>query len=101
MFVLFASTYICEQTFFIMKVNKSKNRSLLIDPNLQSVLRIGTRNSTPNFNKLVNDCSQMHHLLTLLCYLCWVDLMSFVYFVFQMNVFHVKFYFKILIIKKK
>ena len=28
MFVLFGSTYICEQSFSIMKVNKSKNRSL-------------------------------------------------------------------------
>ena len=61
MFVLFASTYICEQTFSIMKVNKSKTRSLLTDSNLQSVLRISTSNLTPNFNTLVNDCSQMHH----------------------------------------
>ena len=38
MFVLFASTYICEQTFSVMKINKSKNRSLLTDANLQSVL---------------------------------------------------------------
>ena len=42
MFVLFASTYICEQTFSIMKVNKSKNRALITDSNLQSVLRIST-----------------------------------------------------------
>ena len=60
MFVLFASTYICEQTFSIMKVNKSENRSLLTDSNLQSVLRISTRNLTPNFNTQVNDCSQLH-----------------------------------------
>ncbi|XP_066990456.1 general transcription factor II-I repeat domain-containing protein 2A-like [Macrobrachium rosenbergii] len=52
MFVIFASTYICEQTFSILKVNKSKNRSLLTDSNLQSVLRISTSNLTPNFNKL-------------------------------------------------
>ncbi|XP_068233576.1 general transcription factor II-I repeat domain-containing protein 2-like [Palaemon carinicauda] len=44
MFVIFASTYICEQTFSILKVNKSKNRSLLSDSNLQSVLRISTSN---------------------------------------------------------
>ena len=61
MFVLFGSTYICEQTFSIMKVNKSENRSLLTDANLQSVLRISTSNLTPNFNTQVNDCSQMHH----------------------------------------
>ncbi|CAI9725740.1 Hypothetical predicted protein [Octopus vulgaris] len=52
MFVLFASTYICEQTFSIMKINKGKNRSLLTDSNLQSVLRISTSNLTPNFDKL-------------------------------------------------
>lgn len=61
MFVLFASTYICEQTFSIMKINKSKNRSLLTDSNLQSVLRISTSNLTPNLEKLINDCSQLHH----------------------------------------
>ncbi|XP_029640154.1 general transcription factor II-I repeat domain-containing protein 2A-like [Octopus sinensis] len=61
MFVLFASTYICEQTFSIMKINKGKNRSLLTDSNLQSVLRISTSNLTPNFDKLVNDSSQLHH----------------------------------------
>ena len=60
MCVLFASTYICEQTFSVMKVNKSKNRSLFTDADLQSVLRISTSNLTPNFNKLVDDCSQMH-----------------------------------------
>ena len=58
---LFASTYICEQTFSMMKVNKSENRSLLTDSNLQSVLRISTSNLTPSLNKLVNVCSQMHH----------------------------------------
>lgn len=61
MFVLFASTYICEQTFSIMKINKSKNRSLLRDSNLQSVLRISTSNMTPDFDKLLDDCSQVHH----------------------------------------
>ncbi|CAI9739134.1 Hypothetical predicted protein [Octopus vulgaris] len=60
-FVLFASTYICEHTFSIMKINKGKNRSLLTDSNLQSVLRISTSNLTPNFDKLVNDSSQLHH----------------------------------------
>ena len=44
MFVVFASTYICEQTFSSMKISKSKNRSLLTDSNLQAVLsRVHTR----------------------------------------------------------
>ena len=40
MCVFFASTYICEQTFLCMTINKSKNRSLITDSNLHSVLRI-------------------------------------------------------------
>ena len=60
MFVLFASTYICEQTFSVMKVNKSKNRSLITDSNLHSMLRISTSNMSPDYDKLVNDCGQLH-----------------------------------------
>ena len=60
MFVLFASTYICEQTFSIMKVNKSKNRALITDSNLQSVLRISTSDLSPDFDKLVDESHQMH-----------------------------------------
>ena len=37
MCVFFASTYICEQTFSCMNINKSKNRSLLAESNLHSV----------------------------------------------------------------
>lgn len=60
MFVLFASTYTCEQTFSIMKVNKSKNRALITDSNLQSVLRISTSHLSPDFDKLVDESHQMH-----------------------------------------
>ena len=55
MFVLFASTYICEQTFSIMKVNKLKNRALITDSNMQLVLRISTSHLSPDFDKLVNE----------------------------------------------
>ena len=60
MFVLFASTYICEQIFSSMKINKSKNRSLLTDLNLQVVLRISTSSFEPDLNKLVDACSKLH-----------------------------------------
>ena len=60
MFVLFASTYICEQTFSIMKVNKERKRSLLTDSNLKSVLKVSTSNLTPDFDKQVSDNSQLH-----------------------------------------
>ena len=60
MYVFFASTYICEQNFSCMTINKSKNRSLITDSNLHSVLRITTSNLTPDYAKLVQDTGQMH-----------------------------------------
>ena len=62
MCVFFASTYICEQTFSCMTINKSKNRSLITDSNLHSVLRITTSNLTPDYAKLVQDTGQMHKI---------------------------------------
>ena len=60
MFVLFASTYICEQTFSSMKINKSKNRSLLTDSNPLAVFRISTSNFEPEVNNVVDACSRLH-----------------------------------------
>ena len=60
MFLLFASTNICKQTFSSMKINKSKNRSLLTDSNLQAILRISTSSFEPDLNKLVDACSRLH-----------------------------------------
>lgn len=51
---MFGSTYLCEQLFSIMKINKTSHRSRLTDEHLQSILRISsTQNLTPNINKLV------------------------------------------------
>lgn len=51
---MFGSTYICEQTFSVMNLNKSKLRSKLTDKHLESVLRISTTNINPNIPKLVS-----------------------------------------------
>lgn len=61
--VLFGSTYICEQTFSIMNINKTKLRSNLTDVHLQSLLKISTSSMQPDFKKLVNnfDRPQMSH----------------------------------------
>jgi hAT family C-terminal dimerisation region len=60
MFTLFASTYICEQTFSTMNLNKSKCRSQLTDANLTSIMRIATSTLVPDFGALVKTCSQLH-----------------------------------------
>lgn len=57
---LFGSTYICEQAFSSLKMNKSKNRSLLTDSNLHDVMRISTSKFTPSFKQIVKNCEQLH-----------------------------------------
>ena len=61
--VLFGSTYICEQTFSIMNINKTKLRSNLTDVHLQSLLRISTSNMLPEFKQLTDEFErpQMSH----------------------------------------
>lgn len=54
MFVLFGSTYICEQTFSVMRFNKSRYRSSLTDNHLSAALRISTSDIQPDFDALVN-----------------------------------------------
>ncbi|XP_036066918.1 general transcription factor II-I repeat domain-containing protein 2B-like [Oryzias melastigma] len=53
MLVLFGSTYICEQTFSMMKFTKSRYRSSLTDDHLSAVLRISTSDTQPDLDALV------------------------------------------------
>ncbi|CAN2391864.1 general transcription factor II-I repeat domain-containing protein, partial [Pristimantis euphronides] len=53
MLVLFGSTYVCEQTFSVIKFNKSRYRSSLSDDHLCAVLRISTSDIQPDLNALV------------------------------------------------
>ena len=57
---IFGSTYICEQSFSCMKINKSKCRSVLTDANLQAIMRIATSSYSPNFKQLVKNCERLH-----------------------------------------
>uniref|UniRef100_A0A674K1K9 SPIN-DOC-like zinc-finger domain-containing protein n=1 Tax=Terrapene triunguis TaxID=2587831 RepID=A0A674K1K9_9SAUR len=52
-FSIFGSTYICEQTFSIMNMNKNKQRSSLTDDHLEDIMKISTSNMTPEYDKLV------------------------------------------------
>lgn len=58
MVVMFASTYVCEQTFSIMKQSKSDLRSRMTDEHLAAVLRIFTSETRPDFENLVKECKQ-------------------------------------------
>lgn len=61
-FSMFGTTYICEQTFSIMNLNKNKQRSCLTDDHLEDILKTATSNMTPEYDKLVNEkqCSVSH-----------------------------------------
>nr|KAF6271120.1 hypothetical protein mMyoMyo1_010902 [Myotis myotis] len=50
--VLFGSTYICEQTFSVMNINKAPHRPSLTDEHLRSILRMATTKLTPDFDAL-------------------------------------------------
>lgn len=54
MLCMFGTTYLCEQTFSLMKITKSRYRSQLSDCNLHSILRLSvTRKMTPDVEMLV------------------------------------------------
>ena len=57
---LFGSTYICKQTFSIMKFSNSKWRTIITDEHLSSVFKISTSNYEPRYGKLISDKSQLH-----------------------------------------
>lgn len=52
---MFGSTYLCEQMFSVMKINKNKHRTRLTNEHLQSILKINTTNMIPDINELVKN----------------------------------------------
>ncbi|KAL4142782.1 hypothetical protein QTP88_005187 [Uroleucon formosanum] len=57
---VFATTYLCEQTFSKMKYIKSKYRSAMTDKHLESILKIGTSNIQPQFDQILAEKHQFH-----------------------------------------
>jgi len=51
-FTAFGSTYICDQTFSILKFRKNKYCSRLSDEHVDAVLRISTSNMKADINEL-------------------------------------------------
>ena len=60
MLVLFGSTYVCEQMFSVMKINKTRHRAQLTDEHLRAVLRISTTEMEPDFDVLTKKGAQQH-----------------------------------------
>ena len=55
MLSMFGSTYLCEQLFSLMKMNKTSHRSRLTDEDLHSILRIpSARSLTPDIDGLAS-----------------------------------------------
>ena len=55
MLSVFSSTYLCEQLFSMMKLNKTPHRSRLTDEHLHSVLRLSSAQSlTPDIDELAS-----------------------------------------------
>lgn len=59
---MFGSSYICEQVFSLMKLNKSSFRTRLTDDNLHAVLRVATTSLEPDILHLVSEkrCNISH-----------------------------------------
>uniref|UniRef100_A0A3P9IIY1 SPIN-DOC-like zinc-finger domain-containing protein n=1 Tax=Oryzias latipes TaxID=8090 RepID=A0A3P9IIY1_ORYLA len=53
MLSLFGSTYICEQTFSLMNLNKIKLRGTLTDSHLQDILTLSVSKLQPNIQSLI------------------------------------------------
>ncbi|KAI7790569.1 general transcription factor II-I repeat domain-containing protein 2 [Triplophysa rosa] len=60
MMSLFGSTYICEQTFSLMMLNKSPLRASLTDNHLCDLLRISTTRLTTDLTSLLKSKAQHH-----------------------------------------
>ncbi|KAJ8362383.1 hypothetical protein AAFF_G00376110 [Aldrovandia affinis] len=60
MMSLFGSTYICEQTFSLLTLNKSRLRTKMSDSHLRDVLRISTTKFTPDLPAILQSKVQHH-----------------------------------------
>ena len=57
---MFASSYICEQVFSVMKLKKNSISNRLTDERLSAFLRISTSTFEPNYDELLSKQSQFH-----------------------------------------
>ena len=62
---IFGSTFICEQTFSIINMNKNKQRSSLSNESLEDILKISTSHMYLDYHKLIarKRCNVSHKCL--------------------------------------
>ena len=60
MFSLFGSTYVCEQAFSLMNLNKSKLRNALSDSHLHDILTLSVSQLEPDIKRLVKTKDRLH-----------------------------------------
>ncbi|KAL2087322.1 hypothetical protein ACEWY4_018381 [Coilia grayii] len=60
MLSLFGSTYLCEQAFSIMNLNKPKHRNTLSNSHLHDILSLSVSQLQPNIDKLIKNKDRLH-----------------------------------------
>jgi len=60
MMAMFASSYVCEQTFSTMKLRKNSIRNRLTDEHLFSLLKVASSQLEPAFENIVENQKQFH-----------------------------------------
>lgn len=58
--MMFVLTFLCEQTFLIMKQSKPDPRSWMTDEHLAAVLQIATWETRADFEKLIKELQELH-----------------------------------------
>jgi hypothetical protein len=58
---VFATAYLCEQTFSKMKNIKSKCRLVMTDKHLEAISKIGTSDVLPKFDKILTEKHKFHN----------------------------------------
>lgn len=60
MLFLFGSTYVCEQAFSLMNLNKSKVRNALSDSHLEDILTLSVGQLLPDIERLIKSKDRLH-----------------------------------------
>ncbi|CAI6350141.1 unnamed protein product [Macrosiphum euphorbiae] len=59
---MFASSYVCEQTFLTMKLRKNSIRNRLTDEHLFTLLKVASSQMEPAFENIMEDQKQFHNM---------------------------------------